>query len=132
MVVHSFKKCGISLSFDGSENGEIHIECIEDYELPTANEITEFELDSESAIEDDEDNFEMTDSCSSSKNESWDQVIEMIAIYLLLFSDTKSSPVISPLNISPPVISPQKSAFEIIYAQGLNPGFYGIWIKCHA
>ena len=60
------------LSLDGSENGEIHIESIEEYELPTANEITEFELDSESEIEDDEDNFEMTDSCSSSKNESCD------------------------------------------------------------
>ena len=56
MVVSSFKKCGISLSLDGSENGEIYIESIEEYELPTANE----------------DNFEATDSCSSSKNESCD------------------------------------------------------------
>ena len=70
MVVRSFKKCGISLSLDGSENGEIRIESIEEYESPTANEITEFELDSEDEIEDDEDNFEVTDSCSSSKNES--------------------------------------------------------------
>ena len=62
----------VSLSLDGSENGEIHTESIEEYELPTANEITEFELDSESEIEDDEDNFEVTDSCSSSKNESCD------------------------------------------------------------
>ena len=46
---------------------EIHIKSIEEYELPTANEIAEFELDSESEIEDDEDNFEVTDSCSSSK-----------------------------------------------------------------
>ena len=69
LVVHSFKKCGISLSLDGSENGEIHIESIEEYELPTANEITKFELDSESEIED---NFEVTDNCSSSKNESCD------------------------------------------------------------
>ena len=65
MVVRSFKKCGISLSLDGSENGEIHIESIEEYELPTASEITEFELDSESEIEDDGDNFEVTDSCRS-------------------------------------------------------------------
>ena len=48
------------------------IESIEEYELPTANEITEFELDSESEIEDDEDNFAVTDSCSSSKNEYCD------------------------------------------------------------
>ena len=50
MVVRSFKKCGISLSLDGSKNGEIHIESIEEDYLPTANEITEFELDSESEI----------------------------------------------------------------------------------
>ena len=65
MVAHNFKKCGISLSLYRSENGEIHIESIEEHELPTANEITEFELDSENKIEDDEDNFEVTDSCSS-------------------------------------------------------------------
>ena len=56
-ILRGFKKCGISLSLDGSENAETHIESIEEYELPTANEITEFELDSESEIEDDEDNF---------------------------------------------------------------------------
>ena len=72
MIVRSFKKCGISLSLNGSKNGEIHIENIEEYELPIANEITEFELDSESEIEDDEGNFEVTDGCSSSKNESCD------------------------------------------------------------
>ena len=66
MVVRSFK------TLDGSENGEIHIETIKEYELSTANEITEFELDSESEIEDDKDNFEVTDSCSFSKNESCD------------------------------------------------------------
>ena len=69
MVVLSFKKCDISLS-DGSENGEIHIESVEEYKLPTANKITEVELDSQ--IQDDEDNFAVTDSCSSSKNESCD------------------------------------------------------------
>ena len=35
MVVCSFKKYGIALSLDGSENGEIHIESIKKYELPT-------------------------------------------------------------------------------------------------
>ena len=47
-------------------------ESIEEYELPTANEITEFELDRESETEEDEDNFEVTDSSSFSKNESCD------------------------------------------------------------
>ena len=64
MVVCSFKKCGTSLSLDGSENGEIHIESIEEYESLTANEITEFKLDTESEIEDDEDNSGVTDSCT--------------------------------------------------------------------
>ena len=53
MVVRSFERCGISLSLDGFKNGEIHIESIEEHELPTANEITEFKIDSESDIEDD-------------------------------------------------------------------------------
>ena len=68
MVVYSFKIWSISLSLDGFENGNIHIKSIEEYELPTANEIAEFQLDSENEIEDDEDNFEVTDSSSSSKN----------------------------------------------------------------
>ena len=68
MVVCRFKKCAISLSLDGSENGQIDIESIKEYELPTA----EFELDSKNEIEDDEDNFEVTDTCSFSKNESCD------------------------------------------------------------
>ena len=72
MVVHSFKKCGIPLSLDGSEDGEIHIKSIEEYELQTAKEKTEFKLDSESEIEDDRDNFEVTYSCSSSKNKPCD------------------------------------------------------------
>ena len=39
MVVRSFKKCGISLSLHGSKNGQIHIESIEEYELPISNQI---------------------------------------------------------------------------------------------
>ena len=56
--------------FGRFRNGEIHIESIEEYEFPITNEITEFGLDSVSEIEDDEDNFEMTDSYSFSKNKS--------------------------------------------------------------
>ena len=53
MIVRSFKKCDISLSLNGSKNGEIHIESIKEYELPTTNEIIEYKLDSESETEDD-------------------------------------------------------------------------------
>ena len=31
MVVRSFKKCGISVAIDGSEDSEIHINGLEDY-----------------------------------------------------------------------------------------------------
>ena len=72
IVLILLKKCDISLSLDCSENGEIHIESIEEYELLTANEVTKSELNREREIEDDEDNFEVTNSCSSSKNESCD------------------------------------------------------------
>ena len=68
MVVRSFRKWDIYLSLDGSENREIYIESIEEYELPTANEINEFELDRESETEED-DNFEVTDSSSFSKKD---------------------------------------------------------------
>ena len=52
IVLILLKKCGISLSLDCSENGEIHIESTEEYELLTANEVTESELNREREIED--------------------------------------------------------------------------------
>ena len=33
MVRHSFKKCGISVAIDGSEDNLIHIEGMEDYSV---------------------------------------------------------------------------------------------------
>ena len=78
MVVRSFRKCGISLLLDGSENGDVHIESMEDYQFPTANEIIEFQLESESENEDDgKDDYEIDHDCNdeaenSSDNESSD------------------------------------------------------------
>ena len=68
MVVRSFKKCGISLLLDGSENGNVHIESIE--EFPTANEITEFQLESESENEDDEEDDYEIDHDNESSDDS--------------------------------------------------------------
>ena len=33
IAVRAFKKCGISVAADGSENYEIHLEGLEDYEV---------------------------------------------------------------------------------------------------
>ena len=54
----------------------------------------------------------------------------MVVVYLLLFYDA-NSPLRPRPEFKPPVISPPKSAFEIIHAQGLYPEFYGILTQNH-
>ena len=77
MVVRSFKKCGISLSLDGSENGEVHIEGIENYEMPSPNGIDEFQLDDLSDDSSDESSSESSDESSSdSSDESLESPLE--------------------------------------------------------
>ena len=49
VVVRSFKKCGISVAIDGSEDGEIHIDGLEDYVMEDS--------DSEDDYTDEEDPF---------------------------------------------------------------------------
>ena len=44
MVIRSFKKCGISVAADGSEDFEIHLESLEDYQV---NQDAEFSSDSD-------------------------------------------------------------------------------------
>ena len=64
------------MRLDGSENRDVHIESIEDYQFPTANYITEFQLEIENENEDaEEDDYEIDRDCSaelenSSYNES--------------------------------------------------------------
>ena len=56
-IVRSFRKCGISLPIDGSEDGEINISGVENYEVGSADTDTS---DSESegvATDQDEDPF---------------------------------------------------------------------------
>lgn len=58
VVIRSFKKCGISVDLDGTENDTVNIEGVPGYEMPTVDTVPddfEFHLDSD---DDDEDNFE--------------------------------------------------------------------------
>ena len=49
MISRSFKKCGITLALDGSENADLSIDGLEDYEMPSAEEEYELQLQSESS-----------------------------------------------------------------------------------
>ena len=44
-----FKKCGITLALDGSENTVLNIEWLEDYKMSSVEEAYEFQLQSESS-----------------------------------------------------------------------------------
>ena len=50
MIIRSFRKCGISVPIDGSEDSAINIEGITDYEVGS-------DTDSDGSISDDEDPF---------------------------------------------------------------------------
>ena len=39
MVIRAFKKCGISVAIDGSEDEEININNVEDYKVENSDEI---------------------------------------------------------------------------------------------
>ena len=49
MMNQSFRKCGITLELDGSENADLNIEQLEDYEMPSAEEAYEFQLQRKSS-----------------------------------------------------------------------------------
>ena len=61
MVKRSFKKCGIKVNIDGSENALVHLEGISEYVMPEADE--EFHMDTSTDENDtsDEENFELID-----------------------------------------------------------------------
>ena len=61
MVKRSFKKCGINVNIDGSENALVHLEGISEYVMPEADE--EFHVDTSTDENDtsDEENFELID-----------------------------------------------------------------------
>ena len=35
-IIPSFKKCGLSMALDGSENNEVNIECLPEYQITLA------------------------------------------------------------------------------------------------
>ena len=43
-MIRSFKKCGITLALNGSENVDLNIEGLEDYEMPPAEEAYQFQV----------------------------------------------------------------------------------------
>ena len=49
VISRSFKKFGITLALDGSENVDLNIEGLKDYEMPSAEEAYELQLQSESS-----------------------------------------------------------------------------------
>ena len=48
-IKRSFKKCGLSVALDGSENDEVNIEGLPEYQMPSA-----FVQDNEYALDDDD------------------------------------------------------------------------------
>ena len=72
LTVRSFEKCGISLPLDGSLDKELNIEGLPDYQMPTANELSDFSLiesESESDASDAESEATDCDFSSSSDEE---------------------------------------------------------------
>lgn len=61
MVKRSFKKCGINVNIDGSENALVHVEGISEYAMPEPDE--EIHVDTSTGENDtlDEGDFELTD-----------------------------------------------------------------------
>ena len=35
-IIHSFKKCGLSVALNGSENNEVNIDGLSEYQMPSA------------------------------------------------------------------------------------------------
>ena len=61
-IIRSFRKCGISLPIDGSEDSEINISGIEDFEVGSADtEASDSELDGDVTDIDVEDGDPFTD-----------------------------------------------------------------------
>jgi len=93
MVIHSFKKCGLSNSLDGSENGLVHIEGVPEYQFKMpgdnsedsdqdsdsdSNSDSDSDSDSDSSSDSDSDLDSDTDSDSDSDANSDDEVIELM------------------------------------------------------
>ena len=61
MVKCSFKKCGINVNIDGSENALVHLEGISEYVMPEADEEFHVDTSTDENETSDEENFELID-----------------------------------------------------------------------
>ena len=61
MVKRSFKKCGINVNIDGSENALVHLKGISEYVMPEADEEFHVDTSTDENETSDEENFELID-----------------------------------------------------------------------
>ena len=61
MVKRSFKKCGINVNIDGSENALVHLEGISEYVIPEADEEFHVDTSTDESETSDGENFELID-----------------------------------------------------------------------
>ena len=57
----SFKKCGINVNIDGSENALVHLQGISEYVMPEAGEEFHVDTSTDENHTSDEENFELID-----------------------------------------------------------------------
>ena len=66
-IIPSFKKCGLSVALDGSENDEVNIESLPEYQMPSA-----FVQNNEYVLDDgDESEKEDEDKGNADKGSPW-------------------------------------------------------------
>ena len=63
-IIHSFKKCGLSVALDGSENDEFMIEGLPEYQMPSA-----LVQDNEYVLDDDDDSEKEDEDKDNAENE---------------------------------------------------------------
>ena len=63
-IIRSFKKCGLSVALDGSENDEVNIDSLPEYQMPSA-----FVQDNEYVLDDDDESEKEDEDKGKSQNE---------------------------------------------------------------
>lgn len=77
-IAHGFKKCGLTTNLDGSDNHEVNLEKLPNYDMPTDPYDDEFNLDSDSDSSDEEGNAEYVIAESTESVESAESSNESI------------------------------------------------------
>ena len=63
-IIHSFKKCGLSVALDGSENDKVNIKGLPEYQMPSA-----FVEDNEYVLDDDDESEKEDEDKGNTENE---------------------------------------------------------------